>query len=504
MKQKTIIALTIIGALLVVTIGATFAYFAANNQNDGNDTNISVETESLGSILWTGTKVFNSYDLLPGQIGIQEFTVEKNSDSGVGIYEVDLAGVLPEEFGTDIEISLYKTTQPDTNNVTVNVADPTLENQQIYQEDTLNITGTPELVYQGPLQNNSQMILEQVDFDVTTLEKTTYYLGYHYKNNGNQDDQQGLTFSGTISVRLIGEKSTTSSSTAVDTILSLAESNPDQLVYDGTVDNNLRYIGADPNNYVTFNNETWRIIGVFNNIDDGLGNKETRLKIIRDEPIGQYSWDYDSNGSFDNDWTNSQLMNLLNNGAYYNRTTGSYYNNSTTATSVDFTSNGLTEEAKLMIENAVWNLGGAANYTSSSNGLASHWYGYERGTTVYTGRPTEWTGQIALLYPSDYGYATSGGSTGRETCLATALYNWNSISDCYNNDWLYHNNARWTLTPLSDYSDRVFNVNNYGYVSNNNAYFTYSAVSPAVYLSSNVRISGGTGEESNPFTLTVS
>ena len=150
MKRNTIIALTIIGALLVVTIGATFAYFVANNQNDGNDTNISVETESLGSILWTGTKVFNSYDLLPGQIGIQEFTVEKNSDSGVGIYEVDLAGVLPEKFGTDIEISLYKTTEPDTNNVTVNVADPTLENQQIYLEDTLNITGTPELVYQGP------------------------------------------------------------------------------------------------------------------------------------------------------------------------------------------------------------------------------------------------------------------------------------------------------------------------------------------------------------------
>ena len=250
------IALAAIGALLVVTIGATFAYFVANNQNDGNDTNISVETESLGSILWTGTKVFNSYDLLPGQIGIQEFTVEKNSDSGVGIYEVDLAGVLPEEFGTDIEISLYKTTAPDTNNVTVSVADPTLENQQIYQEDTLNITGSPELVYQGPLQNNSQMILEQVDFDVTTLEKTTYYLVYHYKNNGNQDNQQGLTFSGTISVRLIGEKSTYcdfNPNTAACTILAQGET--EELVYDETVDNNLRYIGADPNNYVRFNNE---------------------------------------------------------------------------------------------------------------------------------------------------------------------------------------------------------------------------------------------------------
>ncbi len=70
MKQKTIIALTVIGLLLVATIGATFAYLVANNQNDGNDTNISVETEQVGSILWTGTKVFTSFDLLPGQIGI--------------------------------------------------------------------------------------------------------------------------------------------------------------------------------------------------------------------------------------------------------------------------------------------------------------------------------------------------------------------------------------------------------------------------------------------------
>ncbi len=296
--------------------------------------------------------------------------------------------------------------------------------------------------------------------------------------------------------------------TAAETILSLAEANPDQLAYDETADNNLRYIGANPNNYVLFNNELWRIIGVFNNIDNGTGTKETRLKIIRDKSIGTYSWDYDSNGSYDNDWTNSQLMNLLNNGAYYNRTTGSHYNNSTTATSVDFTSNGLTETAKAMIGNAKWNLGGVGSHTSSSNGLASHFYGYERGTTVYSGRPTEWTGQIGLMYPSDYGYATSGGSiTDRASCLATELYNWDSssYSDCKNNDWLYKSGTtQWTLTPYSANSSCVFNVISSGDVGYSTAASTDSAVSPALYLSSNVKISGGTGQESDPFTLTVS
>ncbi len=306
--NKKITVLIVLICTMVVGIGVSLAYFLANNNNDGNETNLNITTEQLGSILWTGTKVFTSYDLLPGQIGIQEFTIEKNSDNGTGIYEIDLAGVLPEEFRSDIEISLYKTTEPETNNVTVNVADPTLENETLYQEDSLNITGTPELVYQGTLTNNSQIILEQADFDVTTLEKTTYYLVYHYKNNGNQDDQQGKSFSGTISVRLIENK--TSNNIAVSYITALA-ANSNELINDESADHNIRYVGSNPNNYVLFNNELWRIIGVMNNIDDGNGNLESRLKLIRNESIGEYSWDYNSDGTYDNDWTTSTLMELL-------------------------------------------------------------------------------------------------------------------------------------------------------------------------------------------------
>ena len=51
-----------------------------------------------------------------------------------------------------------------------------------------------------------------------------------------------------------------------------------------------RYIGANPNNYVKFNDELWRIIGVFG-VDDGTGKIEKRMKIIRNESIGNYSYD---------------------------------------------------------------------------------------------------------------------------------------------------------------------------------------------------------------------
>ena len=564
MKKQTIIALAVIGVLLVVTIGVTFAYFASSSQNDGNDASLNQTTEELGSILLDGTKAFTSYDLLPGQIGIQEFTIEKDSESGRGIYELDLAATVPEEFRSDIEILLYKTTEPDTNNVTVNVADPTLENNQIYQEDSLNITGSPELVYQGVLTENPQIILEQADFDVTTLEKTTYYLVYHYKNNGNQDDQQGKTFTGTISVRLIGEKTPTfeeavlaCNDTAANCIMNNA--NLSNEIATDDPDNNARFIGANPNNYVGFwvypegtiinkwenteieansvaecqtevdnyfscdgwedwgySSETecqeetnyylyedynvhntddfkntycvqedvsgqpilWRIIGVMNSIDDGAGNKETRLKIIRDEPYSTgMAWDTDNV----NDWTTASLQEELN------------------TTYLDSIQSPYQE----MIGNAVWNLGGSDSYYITT----SMFYEKERRQEVYSNRPTTWTGKIALIYPSDYGFATSGGnSTDRATCLSYNLGDnldgWYNYSDCYANDWLFTEDFQWTLTPHSNNSAVVFHVYFSGYISFSTSDYGIS-VFPALYLSSNVKITGGNGSESNPFTLSL-
>ncbi len=264
-----------------------------------------------------------------------------------------------------------------------------------------------------------------------------------------------------------------------------------------------RYIGADPNNYVRFNDELWRIIGVFDT-DDGTGKVEKRLKIIRNESIGSYSWDYNSSGNYINEWSTAQLNNLLNSGAYYNKTTGTYYNNSTTASNVDFTTTGLTEKAKAMIGDAKWYLGGTANYDSSSNGLASHWYKYERGTGVYSGRSTSWTGKVGLMYPSDYGYATSGGATtNRASCLAKELISWgsSSVSDCKNNDWMYNSSIyQWTITPRQDITGSVFDVTSTGYVDYNYAYGS-RGVRPVVHLNSAIKVITGSGTKESPFVL---
>ncbi|HCY44066.1 MAG TPA: hypothetical protein DHU33_01415 [Firmicutes bacterium] len=258
-------------------------------------------------------------------------------------------------------------------------------------------------------------------------------------------------------------------------------------------DNNIRYIGANPNNYVYFNCsdysnqsdstcEKWRIIGVFKNITKEDGTKEDLVKIIRNDYIGELRWD----SNFANDWSTATLQTTLN-GEYYNGTyaTGALKNDTT----------------RNAIESVVWNLGG-----SEWDITVSAYYAAERGTTVYSGRPITWTGKIGLMYPSDYGYATSGNTTtDRATCLSKSLGYWNSASDCYNNDYLFNNSHdQWLLTPYSPTNGSVFFVRDDGIV--NYGYVVYDSVfaRPAAFLKTNILLSEvGIGTAESPYQLKV-
>ena len=271
------------------------------------------------------------------------------------------------------------------------------------------------------------------------------------------------------------------------------------------LDNNgdYRYYGANPNNYVTFNGETWRIIGAFHDVDDGTGKKETRLKIIRDESIGDYSWDSSAStvnlGNGVNDWSKSDLMTELNT-LYYNSTSGTCYNGRNNATTTcDFTSTGLDSTARNMIDNAVYHLGG---YLDSSI-YADDFYNYERGTTVYNcsrddgacPRATTWTGKVGLMYPSDYVYAVDLSLCTRDG------YSYDYYSICYSNDWLLlTSNHQWTIMPASDYAYYAFYAASFGNVNSFYVYLPYAA-RPVLYLKSDITIVGGEGTSSNPYQL---
>ncbi|MBD9075349.1 hypothetical protein EGP91_05070, partial [bacterium] len=281
-------------------------------------------------------------------------------------------------------------------------------------------------------------------------------------------------------------------------------------------------------------NEYWRIIGVMNNIDDGTGKKETRIKLIRNESIGYYSWDSSessvNNGYGVNEWSQADLMKLLNpdyesesvgGSLYYNSSSGNCYSSDHNRTKAcDFTTTGLKTNLKKLVGNTLWNTGtnGTNSWQLASTGLASHFYSYERSndngkicTSNYecndtVTRTTTWNGKIGLMYPSDYGYATSGSSTTNRTfCLNKELSSWgaDSYSSCKNNDWLYNSGKwQWTLSPTASSSNDyyAFTVSSYGIVYGSYIAFT-NFVWPSVYLVSKTTILGGEGTQENPYTI---
>ena len=255
-------------------------------------------------------------------------------------------------------------------------------------------------------------------------------------------------------------------------------------------ENGYRYEGKNPNNYIWFNNEYWRIIGVFDSASHGVSGKNL-VKIIRADVLDGLAW----NKSNTNDWTASSLKSLLN-GAYYNAQDGTNsgycYGYSTTATAnCDYTKRGIQAGYRGMIASVTWHLGG---YLSTS-ATTSAFYGYERGTTVYSGRPTSTTGYIGLMYPSDYGYSVLSSSCARTTNLGS--YN---SANCAGQSWLYGKGYEWTLTPYSSNSNFVFSLYDRGTLYSSGAYNGCGS-RPVLYLDASVYKIDGDGSLNNPYIV---
>ena len=278
------------------------------------------------------------------------------------------------------------------------------------------------------------------------------------------------------------------------------------------VGNNIRYYGASPNNYIYFNCsdysnqssstcETWRIIGVF----------EGKVKLIRGSQIGTYAWDNKNtstgaeNNNGKNDWTDARLMKLLNPGyesettggsLYYNSGSGNCYSGQNNATKTcDFTSAGIKNDiTRNLISDTTYYLGGHSGSSVYPNEI----YEKERGTAVYSGRPTSWNGKIALPYPSDYGYAADLGK-----CTKT-LYDYDD-STCTSNNWMksIFTANYWLLTPNSGYAYYAWYVHSSGGVYSNYPAINAYGVAPVLFLNSDANVKPGTGTSSDPYQISV-
>ena len=239
-----------------------------------------------------------------------------------------------------------------------------------------------------------------------------------------------------------------------------------------------RYIGANPNNYVTFNNELWRIIGVFT-VEDGNGNTEERIKIVRNEKLSNKKKRYSNS---EGEWLTASLNTYLNEDYY----------------------NGLNDISKSMIADTKYYLGGGTYDSTTNYGTTEEMYAWERGTTVYSGHSTSWNGKIGLMYPSDYTYTYALGVD--NTC-------YNDGGKCYSdeggiptNGWIYNTNSnseQWLLSPDYKCPSCAFTIERSGLVSNRNGYYEAYGVRPTLYLSSQVKITSGDGLEQSPYQLSM-
>ena len=215
------------------------------------------------------------------------------------------------------------------------------------------------------------------------------------------------------------------------------------------------FTGADPNNYITFNNETagWRIISV---------ECDGTIKIMRTVNIDRQYWD----SSNSNNWARPATLNTYLNETYYN---------------------GLNSTAKGQIVAKDWSIGGVTDDN------------YNLATQITSENATKWNGKIALVTVSEYIRSNSN----KNSCGNIALLNTNAAT-CKRTTWLHNNidDYWWLLTPSATY-DVIYYIRSHS-ERNGDIYDEWSSgysqliVRPVLYLSSNLKVSGK-GTRNNPY-----
>ncbi len=506
-SNKKNMYLLILVAVSITVIAVSFAYFVAQSSSPAN-TDVNVGTEVSEKLIFTPGDAIsinaNQENFAEGDGSISDSTTSSatiiaNSSKGSasGVYQVYL-DVTANNF-------VY-TVDANTPELILTVTDP----------NGNEVTTIDGLSYKTVIDASTGNTI--TGFDITTFKgliriKEDEAISTNNSNTGTTENWIiKVTFVNLATDQVLNEGKTLESNFILqeEKIVYLNEHVIDlHGGVDGT--NNLyytnnaeyRYSGASPNNYVWFNDELWRIIGVFDDASHGITDANL-IKIIKEEPIGEYMFDNkDDNGGYGyNSWSDDDggaELNQLLNGYYYNSSIApdnlAGCNNTDYSGdqqgSCDFASTGLSKRSRDMTEEVTWYLGGYSSFYVT----ASMAYTAERGTvgSPAPGAHLTYTGNIGLVYMSDYGYAAES------SVWSTALSGYNLVS-IYQNDWLYNGERQWSMTPYPSDSAYVWRLSldggDYNDYSRNG-----NGARPVLYLNSEVMISGGMGSETEPFLL---
>lgn len=373
---------------------------------------------------------------------------------------------------------------------TFKVANVTCYQTEAINQININVTDLP---YNNPNSNYSLSNLSGITS--SNIEWNNINRMISIKNGVDDGASATLTKTTNTTGTLLSSVITAGVGTSGDGVITKVTDNGTQ---------QYRYQGNNPNNYVSFNNQLWRIIGyvpvclevspitedtTINGIEFKQGEAqctkwENRIKIIKADPIGAYDYNK-SNYSSSNPivWIGSTIQELLNS-CYLGKKDGCSkycYAHSSLQGVCNYSQNGINENDSYgnMIESVYYNIGISGSYSSSS--------------TVYANEVKKQTSEntsIGLMYASDFGYAISGGYTGD--------LSYSSANSQMVNNWLFGQSYEWTMTAFS-FSNPVI-VNDIGGLGNFNASLGF-AVRPVLYLQSNVNKLSGDGKMASPYVL---
>ena len=194
----------------------------------------------------------------------------------------------------------------------------------------------------------------------------------------------------------------------------------------------------------------WRIVSV---------ESDKTIKIMKDESIGNIAWD-SSNSS---NWARPATLNTYLNESYLTDT--------------------LNTTAQNQIVTKDWNIGGVA---SDDTDLSS---------SISDENSKKWNGKVALITVSEYIRSNSN----QENCNSVGQVYHSQI--CGQTTWMLYNVEFW-MTLSHGTSSSVYSVESDGTLYG--GYASYKApVHPSVYLSSDIKITGGDGSQNNPYQISL-
>lgn len=208
------------------------------------------------------------------------------------------------------------------------------------------------------------------------------------------------------------------------------------------------FTGSNPNNYINFNEEIWRIISV---------ECDGTIKIMRQDSIGINT--YGGN----NVWDTPTSLNTYLNETYYNS---------------------LTKVAQNQIISHDFSIG--INYAEGQSSLS---------VAVENENATKWNGKIALPTATEYLRVNSN----KSQCETEDLLK-NNYNTCASTNWMVISDSWWLLYRGAAQTTYASFVNSTGSISSQNVWRSSGTI-PAVYLSSDIKITGGTGTQSDLYTI---